>query len=334
MARPSSDGRIARRSGFAASAIRYYEAEGLIEAHRSGGGQRRFERNVLRRLAFIRAAFNVGLTIEEIRDDFARLPDSPTPTKADWQRISRHWGQRLDEQIAALQRLKGGLDSCIGCGCLSLRSCSSPTPTTSTPTAGRARGCCPTPCGGRTRLGGPRTDRSVCLTGNAHSAAGRTRRPHTEGVGTHSRGGHMPRLEPPDENTTMTPSHDPNAVADVVDLPTTAPHTGQEAPSSSAARMLEVAARTADRLVTEAEKDAESLLATAQAAADEIAEASRNERAGVLDRLAEEKAELEAQIATLRETETEQRRQMRSHLTEQLALLDATTLEQPTDGAD
>ena len=117
-------GEIARRSGFAASAIRYYEAEGLIEAHRSGGGQRRFERNVLRRLAFIRAASNVGLTIEEIRDELARLPGNRTPTKADWQRISKHWGKRLDEQIAALQRLKGGLASCIGCGCLSLRSCS------------------------------------------------------------------------------------------------------------------------------------------------------------------------------------------------------------------
>ena len=117
-------GEIARRSGFAASAIRYYEAEGLIEAHRSGGGQRRFERNVLRRLAFIRAASNVGLTIEEIRDELARLPGNRTPTKADWQRISKHWGRRLDEQIAALQRLKGGLASCIGCGCLSLRSCS------------------------------------------------------------------------------------------------------------------------------------------------------------------------------------------------------------------
>ena len=116
-------GEIARRSGFAASAIRYYEAEGLIEAHRSGGGQRRFERSVLRRLGFIRAASNVGLTIEEIRDELARLPCNRTPTKADWQRISRHWGRRLDEQIAALQRLKGGLDSCIGCGCLSLKSC-------------------------------------------------------------------------------------------------------------------------------------------------------------------------------------------------------------------
>jgi MerR family redox-sensitive transcriptional activator SoxR len=116
-------GEISRRSGFAASAIRFYEAEGLIEAHRSGGGQRRFERSVLRRLAFIRAASNVGLSIEEIRDELGRLPGNRTPTKADWHRISRHWGARLDEQIAALQRLKGGLDSCIGCGCLSLRSC-------------------------------------------------------------------------------------------------------------------------------------------------------------------------------------------------------------------
>ena len=140
----------------------------------------------------------------------------------------------------------------------------------------------------------------------------------------------MPSFEPQDENA----SHDANAVADVDDLPPTAPRTGQEASPSSAARMFEVAAVTADRLVAEAEKDAESLVATAQATADEIAEASRNERARVLDRLAEEKAELEAQIATLREMEAEQRRQMRSHLTEQLALLDATTFEQPTAGAD
>ena len=114
-------GEVSRRSGFAASAIRYYEAEGLFEAHRSTGGQRQFERSVLRRLAFIRAASNVGLTIEEIRDELGPLPGNRTPTKADWQRISRHWGRRLDEQIAALQRLKGGLDGCIGCGCLSLR---------------------------------------------------------------------------------------------------------------------------------------------------------------------------------------------------------------------
>lgn len=118
-----SMGEVSRRSGFAASAIRYYEAEGLVSAHRSGGGQRHFERSVLRRLAFIRAAANVGLTIEEIRVELATLPGDRTPTKADWQRISRHWRTRLDEQIAALERLRGGLDNCIGCGCLSLRSC-------------------------------------------------------------------------------------------------------------------------------------------------------------------------------------------------------------------
>jgi MerR family redox-sensitive transcriptional activator SoxR len=116
-------GEISARSGLAASAIRYYEAEGLIAAERSAGGQRRFPRSVLRRLAFIRAASNVGLTIEEIRDELARLPGNRTPTKADWQRISRHWRGRLDEQIAALERLKSGLDGCIGCGCLSLRTC-------------------------------------------------------------------------------------------------------------------------------------------------------------------------------------------------------------------
>jgi len=116
-------GEITRRSGFAASALRYYEAEGLITAHRSGGGQRRFERSVLRRLGFIRAASNVGLSIEEIRAELASLPDRRNPTKADWHRISRHWRNRLDEQIAALERLKTGLDGCIGCGCLSLRSC-------------------------------------------------------------------------------------------------------------------------------------------------------------------------------------------------------------------
>lgn len=116
-------GEITRRSGFTASAIRYYEAEGLVSAERSGGGQRRFERSTLRRLAFIRAASNVGLSIDEIREELRRLPGNRTPTKADWHRISRHWGTRLDDQIAALQRLKQGLDSCIGCGCLSLRAC-------------------------------------------------------------------------------------------------------------------------------------------------------------------------------------------------------------------
>lgn len=114
---------VGERSGFAASALRYYESQGLIEASRSSGGQRRYERGVLRRLAFIRAASNVGLTLEEIRDELGRLPRGRTPTRADWQRITRHWRSRLDEQIAALERLRDGLDSCIGCGCLSLRRC-------------------------------------------------------------------------------------------------------------------------------------------------------------------------------------------------------------------
>ncbi len=118
-----SMGEVSERSGFAASALRYYEAEGLVHATRSPGGRRMFERSTLRRLAFIRAAANVGLTLNEIRDELAQLPDERTPTKADWTKISRHWRGRLDEQIAALESLRDGLDSCIGCGCLSLQRC-------------------------------------------------------------------------------------------------------------------------------------------------------------------------------------------------------------------
>ena len=117
-------GEVTRRSGFAASALRYYEAEGLVYAQRSPGGRRMFERSTLRRLAFIRAAANVGLSLQEIRSELDRLPEGRTPTKADWARISRHWRGRLDEQIAALERLRDGLDGCIGCGCLSLQTCS------------------------------------------------------------------------------------------------------------------------------------------------------------------------------------------------------------------
>ncbi len=116
-------GQVATRSGFAASALRFYEAQGLIEATRTPGGRRQFERSVLRRLAFIRAASNIGLTLEEVREELERLPAGRVPTKADWQRISRHWRRRLDDQIAALERLRDGLDSCIGCGCLSLQRC-------------------------------------------------------------------------------------------------------------------------------------------------------------------------------------------------------------------
>ena len=114
---------VSRRSGFPSSALRFYESQGLIKASRTGGGQRRYERSTLRRLAFIRAARNVGLTLDEIAAALARLPDSRTPTRADWARLSATWRKRLDEQIEALQALRNGLESCIGCGCLSLKRC-------------------------------------------------------------------------------------------------------------------------------------------------------------------------------------------------------------------
>jgi len=114
---------VARRSGFAASALRYYEDQGLIEATRSAGGRRRYQRSVLRRLAFIRSASNIGLSLGEIRAELDELPRGRTPNKADWQRISRHWRTRIEERIAGLERLRDGLDSCIGCGCLSLKHC-------------------------------------------------------------------------------------------------------------------------------------------------------------------------------------------------------------------
>ena len=116
-------GEISARSGTAASALRFYEREGLIGATRSGGGQRRYERSVLRRLAFIRAARAIGLSLEEVRSALDSLPGSRTPTRADWARLSRTWRARLDGQIEALVALRDGLDSCIGCGCLSLRRC-------------------------------------------------------------------------------------------------------------------------------------------------------------------------------------------------------------------
>jgi MerR family transcriptional regulator, redox-sensitive transcriptional activator SoxR len=114
---------VAFRSGFAASAIRFYEKEGLITASRTSGGQRRFERNMLRRLAFIRAARNVGLSLDEVADALAKLPDGRTPTRADWARLSKDWRMRIDDQIAGLMALRDNLDSCIGCGCLSLKRC-------------------------------------------------------------------------------------------------------------------------------------------------------------------------------------------------------------------
>ena len=116
-------GEVAARSGMAPSALRYYEEQGLIASSRTSGGARRYPRSVLRRLAVIRAARNVGLSLPEVRSALESLPPGRPPTTADWARLSEGWRDRLDEQIAALSRLRDGLTSCIGCGCLSVERC-------------------------------------------------------------------------------------------------------------------------------------------------------------------------------------------------------------------
>lgn len=107
----------------ATSALRYYESRGLIASERTAGNQRRYHQATLRRVAFIRSAQRVGLTLDEIEEALATLPERRTPTKADWSRLSRTWRPRIDEQIERLERLRDKLDGCIGCGCLSLRTC-------------------------------------------------------------------------------------------------------------------------------------------------------------------------------------------------------------------
>jgi MerR family redox-sensitive transcriptional activator SoxR len=118
-----SIGALSERTGVATSALRFYEAEGLIHAHRSEGGQRRYAREIIRRVSFIRVAQQVGLSLDEIRSALASLPQSRTPTQKDWERLSKSWAPRLEAQIAMLERLRDRLSGCIGCGCLSLRSC-------------------------------------------------------------------------------------------------------------------------------------------------------------------------------------------------------------------
>ncbi len=120
---PLPIGEVSTRSGIAASAIRFYEAEGLIAATRTHDGHRRFPRHTLRRLAFIRAAQRVGLSLSDVADALDTLPKERAPTKAEWARLSRSWRRRLDERIAELERLRDDLTDCIGCGCLSLSSC-------------------------------------------------------------------------------------------------------------------------------------------------------------------------------------------------------------------
>jgi MerR family transcriptional regulator, redox-sensitive transcriptional activator SoxR len=116
-------GEVGERAGVPTSALRFYEREGLISSTRTEGGQRRYHREVLRRIAFIRAAQRVGLTLDDIRQALASLPDGRTPTAADWARLSRSWRPLLDRRIAELERVRDRLDTCIGCGCLSLRVC-------------------------------------------------------------------------------------------------------------------------------------------------------------------------------------------------------------------
>jgi MerR family redox-sensitive transcriptional activator SoxR len=116
-------GALSDRTGVAASALRYYEAEGLIHATRSTGGQRRYARHTLRRVSFVRVAQQVGLSLDEIRIALASLPANRTPNHKDWERLSNSWRPRLDAQIRLLERLRDRLDGCIGCGCLTLGYC-------------------------------------------------------------------------------------------------------------------------------------------------------------------------------------------------------------------
>jgi MerR family transcriptional regulator, redox-sensitive transcriptional activator SoxR len=116
-------GEVSKRSGVAASALRFYEQRGLIASQRAGSGHRRYPRPVLRRVAFIVFAQRIGLTLDEIGGELAKLPPDRAPDRRDWSRLSRGWASRIDERIAELERLKLGLTECIGCGCLSLDRC-------------------------------------------------------------------------------------------------------------------------------------------------------------------------------------------------------------------
>ena len=118
-----SIGQVARRSGVAASALRYYEAEGLISSERNAGGQRRYRRDVLRRVAIIKTAQRLGIPLKEIRTALATLPAQRSPDISEWQLLSKSWQQQISVRIELLTRLRDQLDDCIGCGCLSLENC-------------------------------------------------------------------------------------------------------------------------------------------------------------------------------------------------------------------
>lgn len=118
-----SIGAVADRTGLAITAIRFYESEGLVEPTRNAGGQRQFKRSDIRRLAFIKISQNLGFSLSEIRSALSTLPDGRTPTKRDWERLSKHFAKQIDQRIDGLIQLRENLGTCIGCGCLSLSSC-------------------------------------------------------------------------------------------------------------------------------------------------------------------------------------------------------------------
>ena len=116
-------GEVAKRSGIATSALRFYEDRGLIQSLRNRSGHRRYPRSVLRRVAFIVFAQRIGLSLDEVATELARLPTNRVPERADWAKLSSGWTSRIRERIAELERLQAGLTECIGCGCLSLDRC-------------------------------------------------------------------------------------------------------------------------------------------------------------------------------------------------------------------
>jgi MerR family redox-sensitive transcriptional activator SoxR len=118
-----SIGQLAKRTGLSVSAIRYYEEQGLVAPERNAGGQRRYLRSDIRRLSFVLIAQQFGFTLEAVRHELERLPNTRTPTKRDWERIGKVFGKALDQKIDALQQLRARLNGCIGCGCLSLEAC-------------------------------------------------------------------------------------------------------------------------------------------------------------------------------------------------------------------
>ena len=116
-------GYVAKRSGVKVSTLHFYETKHLIKSWRNNGNQRRYKKDVLRRIAVIKAAQAMGITLDEIKQTLATLPDQRTPTQKDWSALSKHWQAQLDERIAYMQRLRDRVDGCIGCGCLSMSKC-------------------------------------------------------------------------------------------------------------------------------------------------------------------------------------------------------------------